>query len=86
MTVFENIAFGLRVKPKKQRLSNKEIEGKVTKLLKLIQLDGFASRFPWQLIRWSETKSCISKSIWQLSQKFYYLMSHFGALRCKGAN
>ena len=26
MTVFENIAFGLRVKPKKQRLSNKEIE------------------------------------------------------------
>ena len=37
MTVFENIAFGLRVKPKKQRLSNKEIEEKVTKLLKLIQ-------------------------------------------------
>ena len=30
MTVFENIAFGLRVKPKKERLSNKEIEKKVT--------------------------------------------------------
>ena len=38
MTVYDNIAFGLRVKPKKNRSSEGEIRVKVLELLKLIQL------------------------------------------------
>ncbi|HXV74608.1 MAG TPA: ATP-binding cassette domain-containing protein, partial [Sphingomonadales bacterium] len=39
MTVFENVAFGLRVKPKKERLPEEKIRGKVNHLLELVQLD-----------------------------------------------
>jgi sulfate transport system ATP-binding protein len=49
MTVFENIAFGLRVKPKNIRPSEQQIKDKVHELLKLVQLDWVASRFPSQL-------------------------------------
>lgn len=49
MTVFENIAFGLNVKPKKEKLSKKEIEERVTELLSLVQMDWAAKRYPSQL-------------------------------------
>src|SRR5215510_10933314 len=39
MTVFENVAFGLRVRPRKLRPGNEEIEQRVISLLKLVQLD-----------------------------------------------
>ncbi len=46
MTVFENIAFGLRVRPRDSRPSKKQIEAKVHELLKLIQLETLAQRYP----------------------------------------
>ncbi|MFZ4587175.1 MAG: sulfate/molybdate ABC transporter ATP-binding protein, partial [Candidatus Methylopumilus universalis] len=49
MTVFDNVAFGLRVKPKKERLSEEEIAKKVHELLNLVQLDWLHDRFPSQL-------------------------------------
>src|SRR3989344_4618715 len=49
MTVFENVAFGLRVKPRKERPSEAQIKQKVTDLLKLVQLDWLAERYPSQL-------------------------------------
>ncbi|MDP1855710.1 MAG: ATP-binding cassette domain-containing protein, partial [Candidatus Nitrotoga sp.] len=49
MTIFENVAFGLRVRPKATRPSDAEIRSKVTALLKLVQLDWIADRFPHQL-------------------------------------
>jgi sulfate transport system ATP-binding protein len=49
MTVFENIAFGLRVRPRNVRPSKKDISDKVHELLTLVQLDGFAHRYPNQL-------------------------------------
>ena len=49
MTVFENIAFGLRVRPKATRPPEAEIRERVEKLLKLIQLDPRAKRVPSQL-------------------------------------
>jgi sulfate/thiosulfate transport system ATP-binding protein len=49
MTVFENIAFGLRVKTRRVRPSEEDIESKVRDLLELVQLDTFADRYPSQL-------------------------------------
>ena len=49
MTIFENVAFGLRVRPKHSRLKDTEIRERVTDLLKLVQLDWLADRYPHQL-------------------------------------
>src|SRR6266849_11219925 len=49
MTVFENIAFGLRVRPRQYRPSKNQIRAKVQELLKLIQLETLAQRYPSQL-------------------------------------
>jgi sulfate transport system ATP-binding protein len=49
MTVFENVAFGLRMKPRQQRPSESEIKRKVHELLSLVQLDWLADRNPSQL-------------------------------------
>src|SRR5436309_15118190 len=49
MTVFENVGFGLRVKPRGQRPSEAQIRAKVHELLGLVQLDWLADRFPSQL-------------------------------------
>ena len=49
MSVFDNIAFGLRVKPRKLRPSEAQIREKVMQLLSLVQLDWLADRYPSQL-------------------------------------
>jgi sulfate transport system ATP-binding protein len=49
MTVFENVAFGLRVKPRGHRPPKPQIREKVHELLNLVQLDWLADRFPSQL-------------------------------------
>ena len=49
MTIFENVAFGLRVRPKKFRPAEAEIRDRVMKLLHLVQLDWLADRYPHQL-------------------------------------
>ncbi|MFN8903182.1 MAG: sulfate/molybdate ABC transporter ATP-binding protein, partial [Lysobacteraceae bacterium] len=49
MNVFDNVAFGLRVKPRNQRPSESEIKRKVHELLGLVQLDWLADRYPSQL-------------------------------------
>jgi sulfate transport system ATP-binding protein len=49
MSIFENVAFGLRVRPKATRPSEAQIKEKVMELLKLVQLDWLADRYPHQL-------------------------------------
>ena len=49
MTVFENVAFGLRVLPRRARPAEAEVERRVHDLLKLVQLDFLADRYPSQL-------------------------------------
>ena len=46
MTIFENVAFGLSVRPKKFRPTKDEIRDRVMKLLHLVQLDWLAHRYP----------------------------------------
>ena len=49
LTIFENVAFGLRVRPRKHRPNEAAIARKVHALLELVQLDWLADRFPHQL-------------------------------------
>ena len=49
MTVFDNIAFGLTVRPRRLRPSAADINAKVCELLSLVQLEGLAQRYPSQL-------------------------------------
>lgn len=49
MTVFENVAFGLRVKPRGDRLEEGEIRQRVGELLTLVQLDWLKDRYPSEL-------------------------------------
>jgi sulfate/thiosulfate transport system ATP-binding protein len=49
MTVFENVAFGLRVRPRRGRPAEAEIRRRVHDLLRLVQLDGLAARYPSEL-------------------------------------
>src|ERR671911_2263446 len=49
MSVFENVAFGLRVKPRNVRPAEAQIRERVMELLRLVQLKRFANRYPNQL-------------------------------------
>lgn len=49
MTVFDNVAYGLKVRPRKERPSKAEIAKKVNELLSLVKLDNLADRYPSQL-------------------------------------
>jgi sulfate transport system ATP-binding protein len=49
MTVFENVAFGLRVRPRRQRPAEQKIRQRVEELLGLVQLDWAGERLPSQL-------------------------------------
>ena len=49
MSVFENVAFGLRVRPRATRPSESEIRRRAHELLRLVQLDGLADRAPSEL-------------------------------------
>ncbi len=49
MTVFENVAFGMRVKPRRLRPTEAQIRAKVHDLLSLVQLESMAGRYPSQL-------------------------------------
>ena len=63
MTVFENVAFGLRVRPKATRPSDAEIKRRVHELLELVQLDWLADRYPPQLSGGQRQRIGIARAI-----------------------
>lgn len=79
MTAFENVAFGLRVKPKKERPSKTEIESRVHEVLSLVQLDNQSHKYPHQLSGGQQQRIALARAL-VIKPKILLLDEPFGAL------
>jgi sulfate transport system ATP-binding protein len=82
MSVFENIAFGLRIRPRALRPSKTEIRDKVFKLLSLIQLESLANRLPSELSGGQKQRVALARAL-AVEPKVLLLDEPFGALDAK---
>src|SRR4029077_16576387 len=82
MSIFENVAFGMRVRPRGLRPNGEAIESRVNELLTLVQLEGLGKRFPSQLSGGQRQRAALARAL-AVEPKVLLLDEPFGALDAK---